>query len=100
MASAYDVALAEALGEDAGELVKRLSAGEADGGDRRTALESLDEDTRHRFELAHPVPPRETAVEVDLGEVALDDVKAAVKDAAAENEGREILVRLAVRVER
>ena len=75
MASAYDEALAEALGDDEGELVKRLSAGEADGGDRRTALESLDEDTRHRFELAHPVPPRESAVEVDLGEVDLDDVK-------------------------
>jgi hypothetical protein len=98
VASAYDEGLAEALGDDDGELSKRLRAGEADDNDRRAARESLDEGARRRFELAHPVPPRETAVEVDLGEVDLDDVHEAVDKAAADNEGREVLVRVAVRV--
>jgi hypothetical protein len=98
VASAYDEALAEALADDEGELSKRLLAGEADDGDRRAARESLEDATRRRFELAHPVPPRETAVEVELGEVELDDVREAVENAAADNEGREILVRMSVRV--
>ena len=98
MASAYDEALAEALADEEGELSKRLLAGEANDDDRRAAREQLDELALRRFELAHPVAPQETATEVDLGEVELDDVKKAVKDAAAENEGREVVIRLAVRV--
>lgn len=35
---------------------------------------------------------------MDLGEIDADDVGDAIKAAAAENEGREVLVRLAVRV--
>jgi hypothetical protein len=96
--SAYDEALAEALGDAEGDLSKRLLAGEADDNDRRAARESLDEATRRRFELAHPVPPRETAVEVELGEVEPGDVSEAIEKAAADNEGREVLVRVAVRV--
>lgn len=99
--SPYDEALADALGdsEDAADLAGRLRAGKADGNDRRAARELLDEDTLHRFELAHPAAPAETAVEVDLGEVDVSDLKDRLKDVAAEHEGREVLVRLAVRVE-
>jgi hypothetical protein len=98
VASTYDDALADALGDAEPELAERLRAGKADGGDRRSASAQLDDDARHRFELAHPNPPRETAIELDVGEVKLGDVKAAVKEAAAEHEGREVLVRVAVRV--
>ena len=98
MASPYDEALAEALADEDGELSKRLLAGEADDDDRRAAREHLDDVALRRFELAHPVAPRETATEIDLGEIELGDVKKAVEQAAADNEGREVLVRLAVRV--
>jgi hypothetical protein len=99
MASTYDEALAEALGDADAELAERLRGGDADGNDRKAAREQLDEGSLRRFELAHPVAPSETAVEIDLGELDIDEVKKAVKAAADENEGREIVVRLAVRVE-
>jgi hypothetical protein len=101
VASPYDAALADALGEaeDAADLVERLRAGKADANDRRGARERLDADALHRFELAHPSPPPETAVEVDLGEIDAGDLKKRLKEVAADNEGRELLVRLAVRVE-
>ena len=98
MASPYDEALADALGDADEDLAKRLRDGRADNGDRLAAREQLDEDALHRFELAHPSLPTESAIEVDLGEVELGDVKAAVEDAAAEHDGREVLLRIAVRV--
>src|SRR5689334_16849168 len=100
-ANPYDEALADALGdsEDGAELAERLRAGRADGNDRRAARELLDDDTLHRFELAHPAAPAETAVEVDLGEVEVGDLEKRLKELAAEHEGRELLVRLAVRVD-
>jgi hypothetical protein len=102
LASAYDEALADALGdgESSAELAERLRAGEADDTDRRAAREQLDDDTLHRFQLAHPVAPAETAVEVDLGEIDVSDLKDRLKEVASEHDGREVLVRLAVRVER
>jgi hypothetical protein len=101
MASPYDEALADALGDadDAADLAERLRGGKADAGDRRAARERLDDDALHRFELAHPSPPSETAVEVDLGEIDAGELKQRLKEVAADNEGRELLVRLAVRVE-
>jgi hypothetical protein len=101
VASAYDEALADALGDsdEAAELAERLRAGQADGGDRRAGREQLDEDALHRFELAHPVAPAESAVEVDLGEIDVGDLKKRIKEVAADHDGRELLVRLAVRVE-
>jgi hypothetical protein len=102
VASAYDEALADAIGDsdEGAELVERLRAGQADDSDRRTARGHLDEDALHRFQLAHPVPPAETAVEVDLGEIDVSDLKDRLKEVASEHDGREVLVRLAVRVER
>jgi hypothetical protein len=99
MASTYDEALAEALGDEESELAERLRDGKADASDRLAALEQLEDDTRHRFELAHPVAPAETAVEIDAGEVAVGDVEKRVKEIADENDGREVLVRMAIRVE-
>lgn len=99
-ASAYDEALADALGDsdDTAELAERLRGGLADAADRRAAREQLDNAALHRFELAHPSPPPETAVELELGEVEVGDLEKRLKELAAEHEGRELLVRLAVRV--
>jgi hypothetical protein len=101
VASPYDEALADALGDtgESTELVERLRAGKADASDRLAAREQLDDEARHRFELAHPSPPPETAVELELGEVDVADLEKKLEELAAEHDGRELLVRLAVRVE-
>jgi hypothetical protein len=105
VASPYDEALAEALGDEEGDLGKRLLSGEADDDDRRQAREQLEPLALRRFELAHPIVPREKAIEVDAGEVEftagdLDAkaIRAHVEEALAEHDGREVVVRLAVRV--
>ncbi len=79
----YDEALAETLDAegDSGELRERLLSGGASTEDRHLAREQLDDLARRKFDLAHPVPPRETGQELEAGEIeiaraALDDDKA------------------------
>ena len=114
--SPYDQELAAALEEDeeAGELRERLLAAEASNDDRRAARERLDEAALRRFELAHPIPPRDAGLEVDGGEVVLDlgelesdkafeDGSRSVRERLAEAVGeeppeREVVVRLNVRL--
>jgi hypothetical protein len=114
-AGGYDKALADAVGDsdDLADLRVRLLSGGASGVDRRTARDSLSDDARQRFDLAHPSPPSESAQGLDGGELKLEradveDAKA-FKDAAekirerlaealAEGEPVESLVRLRIRV--
>ncbi|MDX6581023.1 MAG: hypothetical protein QOI10_207 [Solirubrobacterales bacterium] len=79
----YDEALAETLADEdeTAELRKRLLSGGASGDDRQAARERLDDLERRRFDLAHPVPPHDSAQQLDAGELEiersdLDDAKA------------------------
>jgi hypothetical protein len=79
--TSYDQSLAQALddGEESEGLRERLEAGTATDEDRADARGRLDETTRRRFELAHPIPPQAQDLEVDAEEIEcpLDDLAAA-----------------------
>ena len=114
--SAYDQELAATLEDDeeATGLRERLLAGEASEEDRRAARERLDPSELRRFELAHPIPPRDVGIEVDGGEVEMDligldsdkafnDGSRSIRERLAEAVGddppeREVVVQLSVRL--
>jgi hypothetical protein len=76
--TSYDQSLAEALddGDESAGLRERLEAGTATDEDRADARGRLDETTRRRFELAHPIPPQAQDLEVEAEELecAIDDL--------------------------
>jgi hypothetical protein len=85
----YDAALAATLDgdDDASELRDRLLSGGAGGDDRRAARERMDDTERHKFELAHPSPPSESAQALDAGELELE--RAGLTDQKAFKDGAE-----------
>jgi hypothetical protein len=85
----FDEALGEALEDGNEELRERLLTGAATAEDRREARGSLDEVARRRFDLAHPVFPREAAREVDAGEIQIE--ASGLGDAKAWKGGSELI---------
>ena len=71
--TAYDRALAEALdeGDGPGDLRERLLSGAPTDEDRSEARAHLEETSRRRFELAHPVPPRQQDLELEAETIEL-----------------------------
>ncbi len=71
--TAYDRSLAEALGggDGTGDLRERLLSGAPTDEDRSEARAHLDKATRRRFELAHPLPPRQQDLELEAETIEL-----------------------------